>query len=138
MSTKHGRFRSFNFATLFIFATLTSLLLAGCASTGGSQPAAEVEPAEKELVEVYPNKDMNYIFEEDPNIERDLSTEKDVIAALRSNPALDTSNIGVTCTNGIVTLRGGVGSELERLLAARIAGTVTGVTEVRNLIQSQG
>ena len=133
MCAKYGRFSS------FILATLASLLLAGCASTGSSsQPAAEVEPTEKELVEVFPNKDMNYIFEEDPNIERDLSTEKDVIAALRSNPALDTSNIGVTCTNGVVTLRGGVGSELERLLAARIAGTVTGVTEVRNLIQSQG
>lgn len=116
-----------------VAVTMVAWLVTGCAASGGNQ--VKENPIEDS--KVYENKDMNYIFDEDENAERQIGTEQDVLAALNDNPALDVSGINVICTNGVVTLRGAVDSALERELAGRIAAKVEGVREVRNLILSQ-
>ncbi len=115
-----------------ILVSLVSWMAAGCAVSGNSSAPADDYPVAKNaaVAENPDNTGMNYIAE-------DQSTEKDVLAALSTNPALNANSIGVSCVKGVVTLRGGVGSELEKTLAARIASSVTGVKEVRNLLQAQ-
>jgi hypothetical protein len=49
-----------------------------------------------------------------------------------ADPAVDGSRIGVTVAGGLVTLRGGVDTRLERTTAERIAMRVRGVNAVVN------
>ena len=66
----------------------------------------------------------------------DQAIQRDVIMALADEPGLDGTRIGVSCLNGVVTLRGSVDTPLERQLASKAAAQVTGVVEVRNLLTS--
>lgn len=58
-----------------------------------------------------------------------------VRAALASDPRLHRESISLEVLGGIVTLRGTVGSYLERMAAAEDAWSVRGVAEVRNHLQ---
>jgi osmotically-inducible protein OsmY len=60
-----------------------------------------------------------------------------VIRELRFNPSIDASRIGVTSTNGVVTLSGTVPSYLEKLQAESAAKRVRAVKAVANEIQVQ-
>lgn len=130
-------YHKLNILGVFVSVILASGMISGCATSGNNLSSQNVNPAEKELVEFFPNTDMNYIFAEDPTKQQNWNTKQDVIAALNANPALETSGIVVVCTNGVVTLRGGVDSQLQRLIAAKITSNVSGVKEVRNLILAQ-
>jgi osmotically-inducible protein OsmY len=62
----------------------------------------------------------------------DKRLEEDVVHELGWEPSLDASDIGVSCADGVVTLRGNVRSYAERVRAERVAQRVFGVTAVMN------
>jgi hypothetical protein len=62
----------------------------------------------------------------------DSDITADVQKKLTSNPAVSNKQIGVSTTNGVVTLSGQVANETERLVAANDAGAVEGVKTVVN------
>jgi osmotically-inducible protein OsmY len=60
--------------------------------------------------------------------------EKQIKAAFRRNAEFDAENIVITTDGRMVTLTGQVGSYYERTLAAEIAWSAPGVTEVNDLL----
>ncbi len=96
---------------LLVTMTVGALLLVGCASIDGGygQPASN-------------------------DVASDVLTERKILSAISDDPGLESSLIGVSCIDGVVTLRGQVGSQIERQLAEKIAKGVSGVTAVNNLI----
>jgi osmotically-inducible protein OsmY len=62
----------------------------------------------------------------------DADIRKDILAALRQDPATATYKVEVSVKNAMVTLSGTVGSYTEEQLAARIAKGVKGIKEIRN------
>jgi osmotically-inducible protein OsmY len=60
--------------------------------------------------------------------------EKQIKAAFRRNAEFDAENIVITADGRMVTLTGQVGSYYERTLAAEIAWSAPGVTEVNDLL----
>ena len=71
------------------------------------------------------------------DVTADVLTERKILNAIGSDPGLNATKIGVSCINGIVTLRGNVETALEKELAERIARNVSGVSDVQNLLQFQ-
>ncbi len=67
-----------------------------------------------------------------PPTRPDAAIARDVGDALRADRGLADDALGVDVHDGVVTLIGAVDSESERLAAGRLAGAITGVTEVRN------
>ncbi|PAY17371.1 hypothetical protein CKO51_21555 [Rhodopirellula sp. SM50] len=65
----------------------------------------------------------------------DWELERDVITALAQDPATDTWEISVSVKNGNVTLNGTVSSYAERDLAAKVARSTRGVTELTNQLE---
>jgi osmotically-inducible protein OsmY len=65
----------------------------------------------------------------------DKSIEQSVRSALDWEPSLDASDIGVSVDEGIVTLRGYVGSYAQRVMAEQVALRVYGVKAVANDIE---
>lgn len=99
--------------TSLVVAMAFAAIMTGCASVGGGADAVEAASAD---------------------VAADVNRERTILAAINDDPGLNGQNIGVSCTNGVVTLRGTVQSSLERQLAEKIAAKVDGVTEVRNLL----
>jgi osmotically-inducible protein OsmY len=62
----------------------------------------------------------------------DADIRKDILAALRQDPATSTYKVDVSVKNATATLSGSVGSYTEEQLAARIAKGVKGIKEIRN------
>ena len=62
----------------------------------------------------------------------DADIRKDILAALRQDPATATYKVEVSVKNATATLSGTVGSYTEEQLAARIAQGVKGIKEIRN------
>ena len=62
----------------------------------------------------------------------DKELKQHVQSALDWEPSLDASDIGVSVNEGIVTLRGNVGSYAEKVVAERVALRVYGVKAVAN------
>ena len=62
----------------------------------------------------------------------DADIRKDILAALRQDPATATYKVEVSVKNAIATLSGTVGSYTEEQLAARIAKGVKGTKEIHN------
>ncbi len=60
----------------------------------------------------------------------DQSIVSDVQAGLFADPVLKTRDIRVNAANGVVTLSGGVATDLEKAAAVRLAGKVKGVSQV--------
>ena len=85
-------------------------ITAGCATTG-EQSAAE-----------------------SADVGADVSRERTILSAINDDPGINGQNIGISCVNGVVTLRGTVQSQLERQLAEKIASGVEGVKSVNNLL----
>ena len=96
---------------LLVIVAAAGLTIAGCAATGGAPGVPE-------------STDVN----------ADVLTERKILSALADDPGLEATTIGVSCINGVVTLRGSVGSAIERELAERVAKSVSGVTAVNNLL----
>ena len=96
---------------LLVIVAAASLALAGCAATGGA-PSAPVSA----------------------DVDADVATERSILAAIAGEPGLDATTIGVSCINGVVTLRGSVESAIERELAERVASGISGVSSVNNLL----
>jgi osmotically-inducible protein OsmY len=65
----------------------------------------------------------------------DKRLQEDVVHELWWEPSLNASDIGVSCADGVVTLRGNVRSYAERVRAERVAQRVFGVTAVVNDVQ---
>ena len=63
-------------------------------------------------------------------IDKDL--KQHVVSALDWEPSLDASDIGTSVDQGVVTLRGNVGSYAEKMTAERVALHVFGVKAVAN------
>lgn len=102
-----------NFGKLMlVLVAAAGLTLAGCASSGSSSSAPE-------------STDVN----------ADVLTERKILSAIADDPGLNATKIGVSCINGVVTLRGTVESALERQLAERVATGISGVSSVTNLLQ---
>ena len=95
---------------LLVIVAAASLTLAGCAATGG--PSAPVSA----------------------DVAADVATERSILAAISNEPGLNATTIGVSCINGVVTLRGSVESAIERQLAERVASGISGVSSVNNLL----
>jgi osmotically-inducible protein OsmY len=62
----------------------------------------------------------------------DADIRKDILAALRQDPATATYKVEVSVKNAMATLSGTVGSYTEEQLAARIAKGVKGLKEIHN------
>jgi osmotically-inducible protein OsmY len=62
----------------------------------------------------------------------DRELKKLVEGALESEPKVDTADIGVSVDAGVVTLRGNVGSYLEKVRAERVVSSVYGVKAIAN------
>lgn len=62
----------------------------------------------------------------------DNEVRSDVVDALAANPATESWEVEVTATDGVVKLTGSVDSWYEKQLAAKIARSVRGVTEIDN------
>ena len=97
---------------LLVIVAAAGLTIAGCAATGGGAPGNP----------------------ESTDVNADVLTERKILSAIADDPGLEATTIGVSCINGVVTLRGSVGSAIERELAERVAKSVSGVTAVNNLL----
>ena len=97
---------------VLVIVAAAGLTLAGCAATGGSPAAAP----------------------ESVDVAADVATERQILAAISNEPGLNATSIGVSCINGVVTLRGSVESAIERELAERVASGISGVSSVNNLL----
>jgi len=62
----------------------------------------------------------------------DEEIHKDILAALRQDPATESYQVTVSVQDAVATLAGSVGSNGEKELAARIAEGIKGVKQVRN------
>lgn len=62
----------------------------------------------------------------------DMQLQHDVLAHLEWEPSIDASTIGVSATNGVVTLTGSVQSYAQKLTAERATKSVQGVCAVAN------
>ena len=62
----------------------------------------------------------------------DEDIRKDILTALKQDPATESYQVAVSVQDAVATLTGSVGSYAEKQLAARIAKGVKGVKEVRN------
>jgi osmotically-inducible protein OsmY len=62
----------------------------------------------------------------------DEDVRKDILTALKQDPATESYQVAVSVGDAVATLSGSVGSYAEKQLAARIAKGVKGVKEVRN------
>jgi len=62
----------------------------------------------------------------------DQAIRKDIMAALKQDPATQSYPVNVSVKDAVATLTGGVGSYMEKQLAGRIAKGVKGAREVRN------
>jgi osmotically-inducible protein OsmY len=67
-----------------------------------------------------------------PVTRADADIRKDILAALRQDPATTTYKVEVSVKNAMATLSGTLGSYTEEQLAARIAKGVKGIREIRN------
>ena len=67
-----------------------------------------------------------------PVVRPDADIRKDVLAALRQDPATESYRVGLSVEKSVATLSGTVGSYTEKQLAARTAKSVKGIKEVRN------
>jgi osmotically-inducible protein OsmY len=67
-----------------------------------------------------------------PVVRPDADIRKDILAALRLDPATESYRVSLSVENSLATLTGTVGSYTEKQLAARTAAGVKGVKEVRN------
>ena len=67
-----------------------------------------------------------------PVVRPDADIRKDILAALRLDPATESYRVSLSVENAVAILSGTVGSYTEKQLAARIAAGVKGVKEVRN------
>jgi osmotically-inducible protein OsmY len=65
-------------------------------------------------------------------VKSDARIQQDVLQALRWNPQVESTNVGVEVDEGIVTLTGTVHSSAERLAAQEAAHRVFGVQDVAN------
>jgi osmotically-inducible protein OsmY len=65
----------------------------------------------------------------------DLQLQHNVLAELEWEPSINSSHIGVTAKDGIVTLTGTVGKYMEKLTAERVTKHVFGVRAVANDIE---
>jgi hypothetical protein len=67
----------------------------------------------------------------------DQAITSDVQASLFGDPVLKTRDIRVSSENGVVTLSGAVGTDLEKAAAVRLASKVKGVSQVVDQIEVQ-
>ena len=67
----------------------------------------------------------------------DQAITSDVQASLFADPVLKTRDIRVNSENGVVTLSGTVGTDLEKAAAVRLAGKVKGVSQVVDQLEVQ-
>jgi hypothetical protein len=67
----------------------------------------------------------------------DQAITSDVQASLFADPVLKTRDIRVSSENGVVTLSGAVGTDLEKAAAVRLAGKVKGVSQVVDQLEVQ-
>jgi BON domain len=67
----------------------------------------------------------------------DQAITSDVQASLFSDPVLKTRDIRVSSENGVVTLSGAVGTDLEKAAAVRLAVKVKGVSQVVDQLEVQ-
>ena len=67
-----------------------------------------------------------------PVVRPDADIRKDILAALRLDPATESYRVSLSVEKAVAMLSGTVGSFTEKQLAARIAAGVKGVQEVRN------
>jgi hypothetical protein len=67
----------------------------------------------------------------------DQAITSDVQASLFADPVLKTRDIRVSSQNGVVTLSGAVGTDLEKAAAVRLAGKVKGVSQVVDQLEVQ-
>jgi osmotically-inducible protein OsmY len=65
----------------------------------------------------------------------DKQLQQDVMDDLRWDPSLDASKVGVSATNGVVTLNGSVPSYFQKQNAERVVKRVLGVRAVANDIE---
>jgi osmotically-inducible protein OsmY len=65
----------------------------------------------------------------------DKQLQQDVMDDLRWDPSIDASKVGVTCTNGVITLTGVVPSYFQKQNTERIVKRVAGVRAVANDIE---
>lgn len=65
----------------------------------------------------------------------DRSIQKQVLEELDWEPSIDASDVGVTVSEGVVTLTGGVGSFLQKHNAEEAAARVRGVRAVANELE---
>jgi osmotically-inducible protein OsmY len=62
----------------------------------------------------------------------DADIRKDILAALRQDPATESYRVSLSVDKSVATLSGTVGSYTEKQLAARTAKSVKGIKEIRN------
>jgi len=67
----------------------------------------------------------------------DSQLQRDILEQLEWDSSLDASQIGVTVTNGIVTLTGHVSQYLGKIDAERVAKSVAGVKAVANELETR-
>lgn len=96
-----------------VMLSMTLLLLAGCVHS--PDPAEHSRTATDSI--------------------QDASITASVKVALAFKPGVAATSINVDTSDGVVTLRGLVGTEAERQLAAKVAEDVSQVTEVVNEIE---
>ncbi|HEX4590673.1 MAG TPA: BON domain-containing protein [Gemmataceae bacterium] len=65
----------------------------------------------------------------------DVELQRDVLEELKWDPSVDAANIGVSVTNGVVTLSGNVPTLVEKYSAERAAKRVHGVRAVANELE---
>ncbi|MCB2184322.1 MAG: BON domain-containing protein [Desulfobulbaceae bacterium] len=75
------------------------------------------------------------LLEVKPPLRPDKNIRKDIETALLIDPATDSFEIGITVSNGKVTLNGRVDSFAERELSAEVVKGVWGVKEIANNIE---
>jgi osmotically-inducible protein OsmY len=73
--------------------------------------------------------------EEESTMRTDAVVQQDVLAELRWDPAVSDEGIGATVKDGVVTLRGSVGSYAEKVAAERAAERVAGVRAVAQEVE---
>jgi osmotically-inducible protein OsmY len=88
------------------------------------------------------NKDKNKSFEENKEANRvigkganDVLLRTKITAALQSTNDLNNSAINIDVENAVVTLNGIVSSKKQKEIALKVAKSVDGVSEVKNLLK---
>ncbi len=101
-----------------VIALLAILVLSGCASLILGKPDGRHKDSSTSVID-------------------DAAIKRDVNAALYREPAISSTDITVSSSNGVITLKGKVNTLQLKNRATAIAFSVAGVKAVNNLLQTK-